>query len=172
MKKLLFIILTLKLAACGKTEIAGPVVYEGPLRQAEKVELYYSENEKVKVKMSADKVNEFQSGDQEFPEGIYLEFYNEFGRLSSTLKANQAYFYKKENKWKGQGDVVVKNIEKNEQLNTEELFWLPATKKIFTESFVTIRQQGDVIYGQGLEALEDLSSYKIKKPTGDISVEE
>ncbi|MCI0751139.1 MAG: LPS export ABC transporter periplasmic protein LptC [Flammeovirgaceae bacterium] len=171
MHKIFFLFL-LAIMACGKPEITGPLVYEGPLRQGEKVELYYSENERVKVKMSADLLNEFQNGDQEYPKGIYLEFYNEFGRLNSTLRANYAYFYKKDNKWKGQGDVEVKNTEKNEQLNTEELFWMPATKKIFTESFVTIRQQSDVIYGQGLEALEDLSDYKIKNPTGELSVEE
>jgi LPS export ABC transporter protein LptC len=160
------------LASCNKTDVKEPVEYTGPMSEAEKVEMFYSETDKVKIKMTADLVYEFQNGDREFPKGLYLEFFNEFGRLESILKANQAYFFKEENKWRGRGNVEVKNVEKNEQLNTEELFWKPADKKIFTENFVTIRQQGDVIYGVGLDAKQDLSDYTILKPTGEIEVQE
>jgi LPS export ABC transporter protein LptC len=160
------------LSACNNTELKEPIEYTGPLRKAENIELYYSEKDQVKVKMVAAEMQEFESGDREFPKGIYMEFYDEFGRMESTLRANQAYFFKKENQWRGRGKVEVKNIAKNEQLNTEELFWKPGEEKIFTEKFVTIRQQGDVIYGEGLEAKQDMSDYEIKKPTGDFEVKE
>jgi LPS export ABC transporter protein LptC len=68
--------------------------------------------------------------------------------------------------------VEVKNVAKNEQLNTEELFWKPDDQRIFTEQFVTIRQQGDVIYGQGLTAKQDLSDYVITHPYGELDVKE
>jgi LPS export ABC transporter protein LptC len=160
------------LAACNNTELKEPLEYTGPLRKAENIELYYSEKDQVKVKMVAAEMQEFESGDREFPKGIYMEFYDEFGRMESTLRANQAYFFKKENQWRGRGKVEVKNIAKNEQLNTEELFWKPGEEKIFTEKFVTIRQQGDVIYGEGLVAKQDMSDYVIKKPTGDFEVKD
>jgi LPS export ABC transporter protein LptC len=160
------------LFSCKDSEIKEPVEYSGPLRKIKDVELFYTEKNTVKVKMVAADVYEFENGDREFPNGLYIEFFNEFGKLESTLKANRAYFFKKENQWRGRGNVEVKNIEKNEQLNTEELFWKPAQEKIFTEKFVTIRQQGDVIYGQGLEAKQDMSEYEIKKPQGEIEVQE
>jgi LPS export ABC transporter protein LptC len=169
----IFLLLSISiLYSCGKTDVKELVEYKGPLSEAEKVEMFYSENDQVKIKMMADLVYEFQNGNREFPKGLYLEFYNEFGRLESTLKANEAFFFKEENKWRGRGNVEVKNVEKNEQLNTEELFWKPTDQKIFTESFVTIRQQGDVIYGVGLDAKQDLSEYTILKPTGEIEVKE
>lgn len=149
-----------------------PLEYKGPLKEVENVELYYSENDNVKIKMLADLLYEFENGDREFPKGVYIEFYDEFGQLESTLRANHAFFFKKEDQWRGRGKVEVKNIEKNEQLNTEELFWKPSDKKIFTEKFVTIRQQGDVIYGEGLDAKQDLSDYVIKKPAGEFEVKE
>jgi LPS export ABC transporter protein LptC len=157
---------------CSQTELKEPLIYDGPARVGENVELYYTENNQVKVKMIAALIYEFESGDREFPNGIYLEFYNEFGKLESTLRANEAYYFKKEDQWRGRGKVEVKNLEKNEQLNTEELFWKPAQEKIFTDKFVTIRQQADVIYGQGLEAKQDMSDYTIKKPEGEFAVEE
>jgi LPS export ABC transporter protein LptC len=158
--------------ACSQTELKEPLIYDGPARVGENVELYYTENNQVKVKMIAALIYEFETGDREFPKGIYLEFYNEFGKMESTLRANEAYYFKKEDQWRGRGKVEVKNLEKNEQLNTEELFWKPAQEKIFTDKFVTIRQQADVIYGQGLEAKQDMSDYTIKKPEGEFAVEE
>jgi LPS export ABC transporter protein LptC len=158
--------------ACNQAELKEPLIYDGPARIGEDVELYYTENNQVKVKMIAALIYEFENGDNEFPKGIYLEFFNEFGKLESTLRANEAYYFKKEDQWRGRGKVEVKNLEKNEQLNTEELFWKPAQEKIFTDKFVTIRQQADVIYGQGLEAKQDMSDYTIKKPEGEFAVEE
>ncbi len=166
------LILAVVVAGCNTSDNKEPVEYNGPLKEAENVELFYSENNTVKVKMQAELLYEFENGDREFPKGVYMEFYNEFGRLSSTLRANHAFFFKKEEQWRGRGKVEVKNIEKHEQLNTEELFWKPKSKKIFTDKFVTIRQQGDVIYGEGLDANQDLSDYLIKKPAGEFEVKE
>lgn len=170
--RLLLFIAILPFYGCSQSEVKKTIEYTGPIREVEKMETFYTENDKMKAKVMADVVYEFQNGDREFPKGLYLEFYNEFGKLESVLKANHAYFFKEENKWRGRGKVEVKNIETDEQLNTEELFWKPNEKKIFTESFVTIRQQGDVIYGTGLDAKQDLSDYKIRHPYGEFDVKE
>jgi LPS export ABC transporter protein LptC len=157
-------------AACNTTEMKTPEEYTGPIRKGENVEHFYTENNKVKVKLVAAEMDEFDSGDKEFPKGLYMEFYDEEGRLESTLRANHAYYFKKEDQWRGRGKVEVRNLAKNEQLNTEELFWRPRDKKIFTEKFVTIRQQGDVIYGTGLKANQDMSDYEIADPQGEFDV--
>lgn len=168
---LLFLFCSL-IIGCGAPEAPPPVNYDGPLTEGENVEMFYTEKGVMKMKMNAKKVREFQSGDREFPEGIYLEFYDENGKITSTLRANYAYYYKADDKWKGQGNVQVKNIEKDDQLNTEELFWKPDTKRIFTEKFFTIRQKGDLIYGTNLDAAQDLSNYTFKNPEADFLVEE
>lgn len=144
------------------------------MREMENMELFYSKNDKVEIKVTAKLAYEFLNGDREFPKGIYIEFYNEFGRLKSTMRANHAYFFKEENKWRARGKVEIKNNEKDEQLNTEELFWKPAEQRIFTESdkFVTIRQQTDVVYGKGLDAKQDLSDYALEDISGNFEVEE
>lgn len=157
---------------CNQAEVKEPVEYTGPLRKFENIETFYSENDRVKVKMVASEVHQLANSDQEFPKGIYVEFFDESGKLESTLKANEAYYFKAENKWRGRGKVIVKNIAKNEQLNTEELFWFPGEEKINTEKFVTIRQQEDVIYGEGLEAKQDMSEYTILDPKGEFEVQE
>lgn len=168
----LIFLAALSTGACNQSELKEPLVYDGPQRIVENMELFYTEDNQVKVKMIAAEVHEFENGDREFPKGLYLEFYDEVGKLETTLRANEAYYFKKEHQWRGRGKVEVKNLQKQEQLNTEELFWKPAEEKIFTDKFVTIRQQTDVIYGQGLEAKQDMSDYIIKKPEGEFAVEE
>lgn len=172
MNKLTLLILTILAAACSQKENAQPKEYEGPLQEAEQVELLYTEHKLIKVKMRTPLLYEFKTGDREFPKGVNLEFYDELGKLSSTMRADHAYYFKTEDKWRARGKVVVVNIAKNEQLTTEELFWFPVKETINTEKFVTIRMQKEVIFGNGLNAKQDMSSYEIIDPHGSFSVEE
>lgn len=175
MKNIYYLVMTgilLMLPGCQAKEAGQPVIYKGPLNEGENIETSYIEKNSLKVKMQAKKILQMQNGDQDFPEGIYLEFYDEVGNITSTLQANEAYQFKDENKWRGRGNVVIKNIEKEQQLNTEELFWSPGTKQISTEKFVTIKTPDETIYGVGMEAKQDLSDYKILDPKGVINTSE
>ena len=158
--------------SCNNTETKEPIEYTGPLSEAENVELFMSEKDYVKVKMTADVAYEFQNGDREFPKGVFIEMFDPAGKVTSTLRANHAYYFKSEDHWRGRGDVELKDLVRQQQLNTEELFWKPKDQNIHTEKFVTIRQEGDVLYGQGLTAKEDLSDYVITHPTGDMEIKE
>lgn len=159
-------------ASCDQSDLKEPVEYTGPFRIARDVETFYTEEGRMKLKMIAGELHEFENGDRTFPDSLYLEFYDEFGKLESTLRANEAFYFKKDDLWRAIGKVEVKNIGENEQLNTEELFWKPKEEKIYTDKFVTIRQQSDVVYGEGLEAKEDMSDWYIKKPMGEFEVQE
>jgi LPS export ABC transporter protein LptC len=169
----MFLVFTLMtVLSCAAPENGPPAVYNGPLNEGENIETHYIEKNSLKLKMQAKKILQLQNGDQDFPDGLYLEFYDEFGNITSTLRADQAYQFKAENKWRGRGNVIIKNLEKNQQLNTEELFWNPGTKKIFTDKFVTIKTDEEIIYGTGLDALQDLSDYKIAQPKGVFDVKD
>jgi LPS export ABC transporter protein LptC len=160
------------LSSCDKSEAGKAEIYEGPIREAENIEMLYTEKEKITVKIKAKRISEFLNGDRDFPEGVFIEFYGERGEITSTLSANTAYYFKAEHKWRGLGKVEVKNMEKGEQLNTEELFWFPSTKKINTDKFVTIRTGQELIYGTGLDAKQDMSEYEILKPEGEFPIED
>jgi LPS export ABC transporter protein LptC len=172
MNRMIIIGILVLLAGCRLKETPPPVEYSGPLSEMENVDMLYSERDRIKVKMLARKIMEYKNGDKEFPEGLYLEFFDELGVMTSTLKANQAYYFKEEDQWRGRGNVQVRNIAKHQQLNTEELYWKEAKKKIFTEKFVTIKLENEVIYGTGLDAAQDLSSYTIRKPEGVFEIKD
>lgn len=171
------IILTLCLACfigCTNTEeeIGQIQTYDGPIQEAEDVELYYSEDAKVTTKLQANKWLQYENGDQEFPAGLFLEFFDDQGNVTSTLKADDVYYFEKEKKYRGRGNVVINNIEENQQLNTEELYWTPDNEKMYTDKFVTIKLDNEVLYGRGLEAKQDFSWYVLKNPEGEFYLDD
>jgi len=145
-------------------------IYEGPILELTNTETYYSDSSVVRIKLQALKQLEFENKDREFKEGIYLEFYDPDGSLSSNLKANYCYYYAKEDKWRALGNVIVKNITNNEQLNTEELFWVPDDEIVYTNKFVRIETEGEIYMGEGLEAKQDFSWWRIENSRGTIDL--
>ena len=147
-------------------EYTGPIVEVGPSVT------YYSDSAIVKMKMEAPKQFVFGNGDREFPEGIFLDFFNNNGELTSTLKADYCYYTKKEDMYKATGNVVIQDIETNDRLDTEELFWNLKKEELFTEKFVRIEKDGELHIGHGLEAKQDFSYWKILDSRGTISLSE
>jgi LPS export ABC transporter protein LptC len=146
--------------------------YDGPIVEAENVVTYYSDSARVTLKLEAEKQLEFDNGDREFPKGVYLEFYDEDGNISSTMRSDYCYYTQATGIYKASGDVVIKGVKKEEQLNTEELFWNQREEKIHTDKFVRIEKDGEIHMGDGLEANQDFTEYSILKSRGSIYLEE
>lgn len=170
----LYCILIVLSISCTNTEqeIDKIKQYDGPVQEAADAELYYSEDGKVTTKLQAKRWLQYENGDQEFPEGIYMEFYDETGKITSTLRADDAYYFNDEKKYRGRGNVIINNIEEKQELKTEELFWTPEDEKMFTDEFVTIKLGNEVFYGRGLEAKQDFSWYVMKEAVGEFYIDE
>lgn len=163
------------LAACSgkKDDMSGMPLYEGPDVEIKDVVTLFSDSAKVRIKLQAETQLEYQeSGDRTFPDGVYIEFYEKDGSVSSTLRANYGEYIAKEKLYRGEGNVVVVSRVNGDELNTEELFWSPDKRQIFTEKFVTIKSEGEIHTGEGMTASQDFSSYTITKPTGTLTIED
>jgi LPS export ABC transporter protein LptC len=66
-------------------------------------------------------------------------------------------------------NVLVVN-EKGDQLNTEHLIWDERTQKLTSDEFVKITTKDEIIYGNGFEANQDFSRYRIFNIKGIFSV--
>jgi LPS export ABC transporter protein LptC len=162
------------LGACNPNmeNIALMEPYSGPWLTAYNITSFYSDSAIVRVKVVAKTQIQFENGDAEYPDGIFLTFYEKDGTESSTLKANRGYFYKAKNLYTAEEDVVVNSLVKKQILKTELLHWLPNEKRIFTDKFVTIETDGELISGEGLEAAEDFSTYEILRTTGSFTIKD
>lgn len=170
----LFICLTFLMGSCANSdeELAQVQIYDGPVQRAENITMYYSQSANVKVKLVAAVLKEFENGDRDFPEGLYMEFYDEEGAVTSTLRADEAYYFKEDDLWRGRGNVEIISLVDGQQLNTEELFWDPKAEEMYTSKFVTITEGDEVFHGTGLRAAQDFSWYGFGDPNGNFNLEE
>lgn len=137
-------------------------------------EILYSDSAIIRIKLTTPELIRYDGEENpyvEFPKGLNLTMFDSTGAVESTLKANYGVNYPNEKKIEVQQDVEVVNST-GEILNTEHLIWLREEKKIFTEEFVKITTPDEIIYGDGLEANETFSSYRIKNIKGTIAVKE
>jgi len=93
----------------------------------------------------------------EFPEGFTVFLYDKNEFKTAFITANYGIDYSSKKYLKARNDVVVKNFETKEQLNTENLDWNQKKKMIYARSFVKITAPDKLIFGDSLEATEDFS---------------
>ncbi|ARS37087.1 LPS export ABC transporter periplasmic protein LptC [Pontibacter actiniarum] len=146
--------------------------YTGPTIENHDVTTLYSDSARLMIKLQAPVQQEFEGGEGVFPKGFYVEFYDDNGKLESTLRGNYGKQEPNKNMYTARGNVVVNNLKKQEKLETEELFWDRSKAKIFTDKFVRITTPEEVLTGTGLTANQDMSRYSIKKVTGKFNFNE
>jgi len=173
LNKIILSLFILNLASCSETRsVDDMTLYEGPILELTNIESYYSDSSVVRLKLIAPKQLEFESNEREFPDGLYIEFYDKDGNISSTLEANYCFYYSKEDKWRALRNVIVKNMENDEQLHTEELYWEPKKEIVYTNKFVRIETEDQILMGEGMEASQDFSWWRILDARGTISLDE
>jgi LPS export ABC transporter protein LptC len=145
-----------------------------PISTGKNVELIYSEKSNVKIKITAPLMEEYGVEEEKYMEmtqGIKVLFYDSLMNVSSTLTANYAIHRVAENIMEVKDDVVVIN-DKDERLNTEHLIWDGDSAMIYTEEFVKITTEDEIIMGEGMEADQDFSNWRMHKIRGTINIKE
>jgi len=107
-----------------------------------------------------------------FPEGFNVTFYDVTGKPVSSIEANYGVNDEKKRLMKARNDVVVKNFETGEQLNTEDLVWDQNKKMIFANSFIKITTPDKTIYGDSMHAEESFKTRDIFNMRGVFEVED
>lgn len=145
-----------------------------PLEVQENLHVRYTDSTQLRMEIEAPVAESYpnlKEPQREFPEGLKVRFYNKNGELSSRLRADYALQLIDEGRWEARGNVVVINKE-GEKLQTEKLFWDSRREKIYTDAFVRLTTEDEVILGNGFEADQNFEQYEIKEVTGTLTIEE
>lgn len=144
-----------------------------PVETSKTVELIYSDSSIVRAKLTTPVLKFFKVSNayHEMPNGLYVEFYGPNNNIESTLSAKYGRKFQNQGIIEVKDSVVVIN-DKGERLDTERLIWNEKTKKIYTKSFVRITTQKDIMFGEGMEANQNFTNYKIYKYKGSVSLDE
>jgi LPS export ABC transporter protein LptC len=140
------------------------------IEEALDVDSYMSQDGLMKARLRSPYMLRYQSDSPyvEFPRTLHVDFYNDTLKIESTLDARYARYREYENKVYLRDSVVVINILKGDTLKTDELWWDQETEEFYTDKPVRIHQPDKTIYGKGLRAAQDFSSYNIFNITGEV----
>ena len=157
-----------EIMALGKKNVMPDLTGKG-------VTMLYSDSTVLKIKLETPQMQKYEKNVKEpitiMPKGLFVIFYNEKGKESTTLKADYGVRYEKSKRIDVKYNVEVVNAN-GEKLNTEHLIWDEVKKKIISDVFVKITTNKEIIMGKGLEANQDFTQYEIKEITGSIRVDD
>ena len=137
------------------------------------IEILYSDSAKVKMKIVAPLLNKYTLLDNqyiEFPKGITVYQYDSAMNVDAMIRCNFAIFHELTKIWETRNDVVVKNLKKKEQLNTEELFWDQQKHIIYSKKYTRFTSENELLAGDDFKANEDLSSMKLMRTKGFFNI--
>jgi LPS export ABC transporter protein LptC len=147
-----------------------------PDQSGKDIEIIYSDSGIVKLTMTApllEKYAKTKNPYYKFPKGIQAKSYDKKGKLEGIIKADSAIYYEKKELWEGLGNVNARNVQTNEELNTDQLFWDQEKGIIYSNVFTRIVNEDGEFFGEhGFEASQDFSNYKLKGSKGTAIVKD
>jgi LPS export ABC transporter protein LptC len=105
-----------------------------------------------------------------YPRKVYFEKFNDSLRTESMVQSDTAKYFTNRKLWELRKNVKIINL-RGDKFETSLLYWDQLSRRIYSDSFIRIEQDGLVMKGYGFESNEQLTIYKILKPTGDLPVD-
>jgi LPS export ABC transporter protein LptC len=129
---------------------------------------------KITLELTAPKMISFQKSEAytEFPNGLRIVFYDSIMQPKSEITANYGISWDSKRTMEARGNVIVRNFQKQEQLNTESLLYDRIAKKVSTNDFVKITTPDRLILGKGMESDELFDNWVIREVSSTIYVQE
>lgn len=100
-----------------------------------------------------------------FPKGLYLEQFDAKMKVIGSVACDSAVYFKMQGIWRLDGHVEMHNNQKD-LFMTQQLYWDQQQHKIYSDSFIHIERSDRVLEGHCFESNENLTTYRILKPTG------
>ena len=141
------------------------------VEEGRNIESLISEGSRLKARLVAPLMLRYQKDTAivEFPKSLKVDFYNATGVVESHLDALYGKYFESINRVLLRDSVVVFNFA-GDTLKTQELWWDQNSQMIYTEKPVRIRKSGNLIFGVGMDARQDLSDIRIRQVTGTLMV--
>lgn len=107
-----------------------------------------------------------------FPEGIFLERFDENLETEATILADTAWNFTNKKLWRLKGNVEITNLE-GDEFRSDELFWDQGTAKVYSDKYIEIKRGALELKGYGFESNQEMTDYRIFRPhDGKLPIEE
>ena len=149
-----------------------------PLQVVDSMFFVQTENGKLRMRVEAPvmEVYDHDSLSYElFPKGISVYGYTEEGSLETTIKSQKARHDTRKDKadvWSAFGSVVIRNIVKNETMETDTIYWDQKKKEIWTDCYVKMYSSAGYMQGFGMRSDDMARNAIIQRPFNSYGVVE
>ncbi len=173
-QKLFFIIILFFIFSCSNDlEEIKPFQLRDDIPNVSVKNLYtiYNSNSRMQAEIFAPIMNQYQTDNpyMEFPEGVEMYFFDNNFDTTSSLTADYAVYYMKQQLWKATDNVIITG-KNGSTMKTEEIYGNEKDEKIYSIKYVEVADpDGTIIRGKGgFESNFNFTNYKFKNVDGII----
>lgn len=141
-----------------------------PATTSKNFETIFTDSGKLQLILTSPLLEQYENKTDpytEFRYGIKVDFYDGKKTPQASVTSKYAKFTKANNTWELKDSVIVVNIE-NDRLETELLYWDQQKDLIYTDRFVKITNEDEIVMGTGFESDSRLVKRRIKKVSATI----
>ena len=148
-----------------------------PDMYAKDVSISESESGRIKYTLTAPLLRRYDEDGKiitRFPEGFKVVLFDSLdpGKVRTQITAEYGVNNEDKRIMEASRNVIIINFLKDEKLNTEYLIWDQNLKMVSTNKMVTITTPDKVLYGEGMESDETFYNWVIKKPRGEMYIQD
>lgn len=141
-----------------------------PSQTVKDFETVYTDSGRLQLILSAPLMEQFNNNESpywEFRSGIKVIFYQGQKDPDGWVTSKYAKYTKSTSLWELRDSVVVIN-EGNDKLETEVLYWDEPKDLIYSDRFVRITNEDQIVMGTGFESDPRLNKRRIKNVSATI----
>lgn len=101
----------------------------------------------------------------DFPEGVYLRQLDHDLNVVSTVAADSAVYFPNKKLWELYGDVEIDQKDKA-YFFSQRIFFDDKQRRIYSDTAIHIKTPTQILEGIGFESNQDLTRYRVLRPTG------
>ena len=147
--------------------IPGMVTHDVSMLVSDSGKIKYHAIAPVWYRYDLDKKNPYQY----FPDGLVLNQIDLEKNVVSHIQADTAYNYENTDLWHLINNVKIYNVQ-GERFTTNDLYWDARNHKVYSDSFIHIERNYDILEGYGFTSNDNFTEYEIRQTTGIFEVKE
>ena len=131
---------------------------EVPVQTVDNMFIVQTENGRIQMRSEAPLMERYERDTlsyELFPDGFFVYGYTDDEKLETEIVADNARHLKYKDgreSWEAFGNVVVRNLIKQEVMDTDTLYWDQKNEKIYTHCYVRMYSPDGFMQGYGMES--------------------
>ena len=151
-------------------------IKEAPVQTVDDMFIVQTQNGKIQMRAEAPLMERYERDTlsfELFPDGFFVYGYDENEKLETQIVADNARHLKYKDgreSWEAFGNVVIKNLIKQEVMETDTLYWDQKNEKIYTHCYVRLYSPDGFMQGYGMQSDQRARDTELFNPFNNYAI--